>query len=169
MAEDFLAREQALLGGSFSPTGANGVSGGAIDFDVAASAFPELDDFDGQAPIAQAAPSSLSNGLGDGFGDFESVPSFNAPLSTDVKLTGDDELEKFENQFPDLDVVCVDCLPLMVDLLICLTPNRASNPRNKPTNHPSSLSLNPALHSKLLYMSHKKRNPRSFGRPLTPF
>lgn len=167
MAEDFLAREQAILGGSFSPTGVNGASSSAIDFDAAASVFPELDDFDGQAPMAQAAPSSLSNGLGDGFGDFESVPSFDAPLSTEVKLTGGDELEKFESQFPDLDVVCVDCL-LMFNLSAFLTLSRAFNlSHNKPTNHLSLLSLNPAPHSKLPYMSRKKRNPRPFGRPLT--
>jgi len=106
MDEDFLTREQAILGGSFSPTGAQGTS--SIDFDAAVSAFPALDDFEGQGQAAP--PSSLGNGLGDGFGDFETVPSFNAlPAAvTDVKVTGDDELEQFESQFPDLGVVCAD-------------------------------------------------------------
>lgn len=114
MAEGFLAREQAILGGSFSPTGADGVSSSAIDFDAAASAFPDLDDFDEQAlaPISQAVPSSLNDELGGGFGgfgDFESIPSFDVSHPTDVKVTGDDELEKFESQFPDIDVVRTNC------------------------------------------------------------
>lgn len=105
MSDDFLAREQAILGGSFSPTGLDS-SGGDVDF--SASAFPDLDAFDGDAPIPSASARSLSNGLGDGFGDFETIPSmgsFNGPPPTDVKVTGDADLDQFESQFPDLDVV----------------------------------------------------------------
>lgn len=105
MSDDFLAREQAILGGSFSPTGLDGGSGGDIDF--GASAFPDLDALDGNAPIPAPAR-SLSNGFGDGFDDFEnipSLPSLNGPPPTDVKVTGDADLDEFESQFPDLDVV----------------------------------------------------------------
>lgn len=111
-AEDFLAREQAILGDSFSPTGPSGGSG-EVDFDLAASAFPDLDDFDGAVPPAASLTNGASvNGLGDGFGDFENVSappaSFSAPLpppSTDVKVTGDEVVEQFESQYPDLDLV----------------------------------------------------------------
>jgi len=167
MDEDFLTREQAILGGSFSPTGAQGTS--SIDFDAAVSAFPALDDFDGQVPIGQAAPSSLGNGLGEGFGDFEPVPSFNAPSTTvtDVKVTGDDELGQFESQFPDLGVVCALLTVLMVDCLSLTTGRTPHRNNNKPTNHPSSLSLSLVLHSKPLQTSCQKRSPRLFGRPHT--
>lgn len=105
MSDDFLAREQAILGGSFSPTGL-GSNGGDVDF--SASAFPDLDTLDGNAPIPSASARSLSNGLGDGFGDFETIPSMgslNGPPPTDIKVTGDADLDQFESQFPDLDVV----------------------------------------------------------------
>jgi len=73
-----------------------------FDFDRAASAFPDISlDGEGDLPAfnqslaAPAPPSAFS------FENFGSPPrqSF-----TEVKVTGDDEIEKFENQFPDLDV-----------------------------------------------------------------
>lgn len=112
MSDDFLAREQAILGGSFSPSGIDSLGGsGETDVNRAASAFPDLDAFDSEAPLssipASHAPlSGLSDGLGDGFGDFENIPSFSQPPSTDVKVTGDADLDQFESQFPDLDTVC---------------------------------------------------------------
>lgn len=111
-AEDFLAREQAILGDTFSPSGLS-AGGGSGDIDFAASAFPDLDDFDGAVPVAASLSNGAGvNGLGDGFGDFEDVSappaSFSAPLpppSTDVKVTGDEVVEQFESQYPDLDLV----------------------------------------------------------------
>jgi len=64
-----------------------------------------LDDFD-SAALPVAVPSAPAiNGLGDGFGDFENVPSFTSPPAvTDVKVTGDEVVDKFESQYPDLDM-----------------------------------------------------------------
>lgn len=70
------------------------------DFERAQSAFPELDDdFGGfgNAPVAPAPISSIASEPLDF--SFDPVPASNAPP---VKVTGDDEIEKFESQFPDL-------------------------------------------------------------------
>ena len=109
MSDDFLAREQAILGDTFSPSGLNGASSGG-DIDFAASAFPDLDDFDGDAvaPPPVHSSASFGNGLDAGFGDFETVPSFpgvGATPVTDVKVTGDDEVDRFESEFPDIGTV----------------------------------------------------------------
>lgn len=68
-----------------------------FDFDRAASAFPDIS-LDGEGDIpsfpavsAPAPPSTFS------FDNFDSPPRY------DVKVTGDDEIEKFEDQFPELD------------------------------------------------------------------
>lgn len=105
---DFLQRESDILGDEFASTNATGDSfataGGDIDFDRAASAFPDIS-LDGSSDI----PSSL-NGTGAGstttttngfsFDDFDTPPRGN----TEVKVTGDDEIEKFESEFPDIEV-----------------------------------------------------------------
>lgn len=102
----FLAREQAILGGSFSPTGLG--SGGGV-LDSSASAFPDLDTLDGNTPIqCQRHPRSVGKERGDGSGDFENIPSMgslNEPPPTNTKLTGNADLDQFKGQFPDLDVV----------------------------------------------------------------
>jgi len=74
-----------------------------FDFDRAASAFPaisldgagDLPSFSAVPAPAPGPPSAFS------FDDFGSPPrqTFN-----EVKVTGDDEIEKFEDQFPELDV-----------------------------------------------------------------
>lgn len=106
MSDDFLAREAAVLGSSFSPTSGGG--GGDIDFDRAASAFPELD-FDGDVPAPSApAGGGFSSGLVDGFGDFEDspLPNINGHSGQNVKVTGgDDEVDRFESEFPDISTV----------------------------------------------------------------
>ncbi|KAG6864788.1 hypothetical protein C0991_007162 [Blastosporella zonata] len=66
-----------------------------IDFDRAASAFPDISlDGEGDIPLPSQAPPVTS---GFSFDDFD------APANP-VKVTGDDELEKFQNEFPDIDV-----------------------------------------------------------------
>lgn len=74
---------------------------GDIDeLERAASAFPALeDDLDGfsSGPAAPAPLTTLSSAPLDF--DFDPLPASNAPP---VKITGDDEIEKFENQFPDI-------------------------------------------------------------------
>ncbi|KAI5118307.1 hypothetical protein M0805_006475 [Coniferiporia weirii] len=97
--DDFLSRENGLLGSSFSPP-----SGGAddIDLDRAASAFPDIS-LDGIDDIPVPAPASSQPVSLDplSFDDFAEPVDGHAQ---DVKVTGDDELERFEDQFPDLDM-----------------------------------------------------------------
>ncbi|KAG5645408.1 hypothetical protein DXG03_006232 [Asterophora parasitica] len=69
-----------------------------IDFDRAASAFPDIS-LDGEGEIPQAPPAARQDSSGFSFDDFDAPPIQNA-----VKVTGDDELEKFQNEFPDIDV-----------------------------------------------------------------
>ena len=103
-ADDFLAREAAILGTSFSPSNGNSGGGGDIDFDRAASAFPELD-LDTPIPQPSVRAQSHGGGLLDGFGDeFDEFPAA-AAAGRDVKITGDDEVGKFESEFPDISRV----------------------------------------------------------------
>lgn len=105
---DFLARENELLGDEFStPTGgtfASATGGDDFDFDQAASAFPDIS-LDGDIPIpsaSQVAQTSSSGGFS--FDAFDTAPMDRA---TDVKVTGDDEIEKFENEFPEIEMPSV--------------------------------------------------------------
>lgn len=72
-----------------------------IDFDRAASAFPDISlDGDGDIPIPSHAPPPVRHdSSGFSFDDFDTPPP-----QREVKITGDDELEKFQNEFPDIDV-----------------------------------------------------------------
>lgn len=72
-----------------------------FDFDRAASAFPDISlDGEGDVPSFPAVPTAAPL-TAFSFDDFGSPPreTFN-----EVKVTGDDEIEKFEDQFPALDV-----------------------------------------------------------------
>ncbi|KDR75614.1 hypothetical protein GALMADRAFT_248136 [Galerina marginata CBS 339.88] len=76
-------------------------NGDEIDFDRAASAFPDIS-LDGDIPSAPSIPAGRSN-ASSGF----SFDDFDDPLSdkdTTVRVTGDDEIDKFESEFPDIDV-----------------------------------------------------------------
>lgn len=98
--DDFLSRESDILGGDFTSVG--GHSGGDdIDFDRAASAFPDISlDGDGDFPTPSQPPAAArNNSSGFSFDDFGSPPR-----ETVVKVTGDDEIDKFESDFPDIDV-----------------------------------------------------------------
>jgi hypothetical protein len=79
-----------------------------IDFDRAASAFPDIS-IDGSDHFHTPAPSQAPS-LGFNFDDFESAPP---SKTTDVKVTGDDEIEKFESEFPDIDVGTVSRLSVL--------------------------------------------------------
>ena len=75
-----------------------------IDFDRAASAFPDISlDGEGDIPIPSQLPPAVvkSNGSGFSFDDFDNPHIYK---DTVVKVTGDDEIEKFESDFPDIDV-----------------------------------------------------------------
>lgn len=87
------------------------------EFERAASAFPDLDDI-GPATTAPTGRTSFpaldgSDGVDDfggfdddsGFGALSGGNSFSANQAPNVKVTGDDVLEKFEDQFPDLGEV----------------------------------------------------------------
>jgi hypothetical protein len=74
-----------------------------IDFDRAASAFPDIS-LDGEVDFtvpSQPPVVTKSSGSGFSFDDFDSPPTHK---DTVVKVTGDDEMEKFKSEFPDIDV-----------------------------------------------------------------
>jgi hypothetical protein len=76
-----------------------------IDFDHAASAFPEISlDGEGDFP-AFSSPPPASNIPTAGPFDLDAFGS-PAPPAREVKVTGhdDDEIEKFESEFPELDM-----------------------------------------------------------------
>ena len=109
---DFLSRESELLGGSFSDvTGGGGLSSSTkpedIDLDAAASAFPDIDldgDFTSSLPVPSANATSASSGVGaqETFSFDSFSPVQKSAGRSDVKVTGDDEIEKFESSFPDI-------------------------------------------------------------------
>ncbi|THV06195.1 hypothetical protein K435DRAFT_743974 [Dendrothele bispora CBS 962.96] len=71
-----------------------------IDFERAASAFPDISlDGEGDIPSLPTAPAaSNTNNTSFTFDDFDTPPS------QPVKVTGDDEIEKFESEFPDIEI-----------------------------------------------------------------
>lgn len=74
-----------------------------IDFDRAASAFPDISlDGEGDIPISSQAPFPAKNGGSSfSFDDFDTPSTYK---DTAVKVTGDDEIEKFESDFPDIGI-----------------------------------------------------------------
>lgn len=101
MSDSLFARESEILGGEFSSHSRS--AGDDIDFDLAASAFPDISlDGEGDIPIPTQLPSvnSRNNSSSFSFDDFDTPPARD-PV---VKVTGDDEVEKFENEFPDIEV-----------------------------------------------------------------
>lgn len=69
-----------------------------IDVDAAASAFPDIS-LDGEGIIPAGLPAATArNESAAGF----SLDDFDTPSDNNVKVTGDDELEKFQNEFPDI-------------------------------------------------------------------
>ncbi|KAF8314971.1 clathrin light chain [Clavulina sp. PMI_390] len=125
MSDDFLAREQELLGGAFSSSGLDSAGGGG-EVDFSASAFPDLDALDGNAPIPSAPSRSIPSGLGDGFGDFDAISPSSAAPATDVKVTGDADLDQFESQYPDLDGVSQSTQPSFQPAFLAQAPSQPS-------------------------------------------
>jgi len=98
---DFPSSEADIFGGNFS----SGIdaSGDDLDFERAASAFPDISldgtgDFDVPTP---APPAAARGNSGFSFDDFGSPPR---ETQSTIKVTGDDELDRFESDFPDIDV-----------------------------------------------------------------
>jgi hypothetical protein len=100
---DFLSREADILGNEFS-TSLHGPTGSDdIDFDRAASAFPDIDIDSGNFIQSSQPPPPIvaartSNGFS--FDDFGSPPP---SQNTTVKVTGDDDFDTFESEFPEID------------------------------------------------------------------
>jgi hypothetical protein len=67
-----------------------------FDFDKASSTFPDIS-LDGEGDFPSAPAPAPNRGFS--FNDFDS-----SLVGTEVKVTGDDEIDKFEDQFPELDV-----------------------------------------------------------------
>ena len=104
---DFLSREADLFGGEFGGSSNNAAGSTDIDFDAAASAFPDIS-LDGDVPSVPVPPNAARTDSGFSFDSFD-VPKDDA----NVKITGDDELEQFQSQFPEVDVPQV-CWPIHI-------------------------------------------------------
>ncbi|KAL4248248.1 Clathrin light chain [Abortiporus biennis] len=146
MSDDFLARENELLGDEFSavPTGDSfaTATGGDIDFDRAASAFPDIS-LDGSSDIPPPLPAATHTTSGFSFDDFDTAPIKAAP-ATEVKVTGDDEIEKFESEFPDIEV------PSSQPVFVPPTqPTFGATPPFAPRPQPSAFSSTPILNAPL--------------------
>ncbi|KAL5521308.1 hypothetical protein ACEPAG_9231 [Sanghuangporus baumii] len=150
---DFLSRENELLGESFSgPDAASlsgtggGLGGVDIDLDAAASAFPDISlDGSGDIPIPTPSASLPQKPLATGLGGFDAFES-SAPVPVrEVKVTGDDEIERFEDQFPDIGPTS----PPKVSPSLPKQPTFGATPTFAPRPQPSAFSSTPILQQPL--------------------
>lgn len=126
-----------------------------FDFDRAASAFPDIS-LDGEGdvpsfPTASAPPVTA----GFSFDDFGSPPRAS---HTDVKVTGDDEIDMFEDQFPDIGVGKVS-VPVSYTMVLAYTDGLVAR------SHcllPSPLPVRPSV---LFHHSHPAHNLLPFPLP----
>lgn len=95
-----------IFGGDFSSSFQSSNTD-EIDFDRAASAFPDIS-LDGTTEFSSAPPLGAGS-TNSGF-SFEGFDTPTPPNNTAVKVTGDDEIDKFESEFPDIDVPSVSWL-----------------------------------------------------------
>jgi len=159
---DFLSRESELLGGQFS-------SGDDIDFDRAASAFPDIS-LDGSSdiptPTLGGAPPLSHQTSSSSFADFDDFST--PPPHNDVKVTGDDEIEQFESQFPDIGVPVVSAnlntrplMPVLMTISSLQPPYSSSNLRSAVPQHLLlALSHQPQLQPPYSMRSWKKTNQK---------
>ncbi|EGN92761.1 hypothetical protein SERLA73DRAFT_98802 [Serpula lacrymans var. lacrymans S7.3] len=129
---DFLS-ETDILGADFSSSANNNADD--FDFDRAASAFPDISlDADADVPSLPPthAPRPPTNGFS--FDDFGSPPRESV---TDVKVTGDDDIDKFESEFPELDVPQTYSAPPPTQ------PSFGAPPPFAPRPQPSSFTSTP--------------------------
>lgn len=95
-----------IFGGDFSSSFQSNNTD-ELDFDRAASAFPDIS-LDGSTEFPSAPPLAAGRtNSGFSFEDFDAPEPQN---NTAVKVTGDDEIDKFESEFPDIDVPSVSWL-----------------------------------------------------------
>jgi len=101
---DFLSREADILGNEFS-TSLQGATGDSdIDFDRAASAFPDIDIDSGNFIQSSQPPPIVAARTSNGFSfDNFSSPPPSQKKDTQVKVTGDDDFSAFEMEFPEID------------------------------------------------------------------
>ncbi|KAG8933427.1 hypothetical protein FRC03_004306 [Tulasnella sp. 419] len=105
-----------------------------IDFDAAASQFPDLDDIGGGIPSTTTKFPDLNGSDGAGFPSLEDDDDFAAFSSsvkappTEIKVTGDDVVEKFESSFPDLGQDAYTAPPIIPQAtsLFSTTPQQQS-------------------------------------------
>ncbi|KAI0629443.1 clathrin light chain-domain-containing protein [Trametes polyzona] len=126
---DFLQRESELLGEEFgTPTGGTfaTAAGDDLDLDRAASAFPEISlDGSGDISVPSAPPAAPPISSTASFASFS---DFSSPPPREVKVTGDDEIEKFENEFPDIEVPSQVASPPQQQPVFGATPTFAPQP-----------------------------------------
>jgi hypothetical protein len=139
-----------ILGGDFSSSFGGNANSLEIDLDRAASAFPELDDGSDFATAPHstiAAPGTSTNNFA--FDDFDIEPP--VQQMRDVKVTGDDEIEKFEDQFPDIEIPQVLYTVYLVSSRHSSLKMYNYNRSHLPFCHPVSrrLMLHPHLHLSL--------------------
>ncbi|KAH9485600.1 Clathrin light chain [Psilocybe cubensis] len=121
-----------LLGGDFSSSFQSNNSD-EIDFERAASAFPDIS-LDGDTDIPSAPPAAGRSNSGFAFDEFDGT-GFDQRDSA-VRVTGDDEIDKFESDFPDIDVPQQHYVP----------PQQTSfTPTFAPQPQPSAFSSTPIL------------------------
>jgi len=98
-----------------------GQTGGDFDFDRAASAFPDIDGLDGDAPAPVAAPN------GSSFTNQFDLDGGATQFNRSMKITEPDELDKFTSEFPELDHQAV-LSPPPVNQIQSSTPTFAPRP-----------------------------------------
>ena len=100
---DFLSREADILGSEFQTSLHKPTSSDDIDFDRAASAFPDIDMDSGDfIQSSQPPPPIVAARTSNGF----SFDNFGVPppsQKTDVKVT-DDDFDTFESEFPEIEI-----------------------------------------------------------------
>ncbi|KAF9068524.1 clathrin light chain-domain-containing protein [Rhodocollybia butyracea] len=111
-----------------------------IDFDRAASAFPDIS-LDGSGdfaaiPHATSPVAPIPSSSGFSFDDFDTSPT---PAAPPVKVTGDDEIEKFESEFPDIEV------PSSVPVMQHQTSQSSFGGAFAPLPHQSAVLSTPTL------------------------
>ena len=101
---DFLSREADILGSEFSTSMHRPTGSDDIDFDRAASAFPDIDIDSGDfIQSSQPAPPIVAARTSNGF-SFDNFGSPPPPQKTEVKVTGDDDFDTFESEFPEIEI-----------------------------------------------------------------
>ncbi|KAF7782740.1 hypothetical protein Agabi119p4_2116 [Agaricus bisporus var. burnettii] len=115
--------------------------GGTNDFDEferASSAFPDIS-LDGSSDIPSTVPQpAKQSSVGFSFDDFDTEPV--PTTNNNVKVTGDDEIEKFESEFPEIEVASPVPAPTIPSQSTFKSPSPFA-----PRPQPSALASTPIL------------------------